>query len=323
MTEITIALDRYDRHVPLFLGAVEPPRGLRYRALEVGMVPPRRDGIDRHGRMLKGLEFDAAEVSLASYIMAKQRGLPLVGVPVFPRRLFSQNHIFVNRGAGIRKPSDLKGKRVGLWAFQVTMSVLAKGDLKSFYGVPWEEIRWVTQHPEEIGWSADGLAVERAPEGRLLADMLVDGEIDGFIHPHPPAVVQERTDRVGRLFEDTEAECARYASARGYYPIMHLIAVKEERVRERPSLPRELMALCDEAKRLAYDFYHDPGYALVAFGRNAYERQCGTLGADPWKTGVSANRRNLEQFIDYMVDQRLIKTRVAVESLFDRSVLET
>ena len=152
MTEITIALDRYDRHVPLFLNAVEPPPGLRYRALEVGMVPPRRDGIDRHGRMLKGLEFDAAEVSLASYIMAKQRGLPLIGVPVFPRRLFSQNHLFVNRNSGIRKPADLKGKRIGLWAFQVTMSVLAKGDLKSFYGVPWEEIRWVTEQPEELAW---------------------------------------------------------------------------------------------------------------------------------------------------------------------------
>jgi len=323
MTEITIALDRYDRHMPLFLNAVEPPRGLRYRALEVGMVPPRRDGIDRHGRMLKGLEFDAAEVSLASYIMAKQRGLPLIGVPVFPRRLFSQNHLFVNRNAGIRRPADLKGKRIGLWAFQVTMSVLAKGDLKSFYGVPWEEIRWVTQHPEEIGWSAEGLSVERAPEGRLLAEMLVEGEIDGYIHPHPPAVVQERTDRVTRLFDNTEAECSRYAAARGYYPIMHLIAVKEERVRERPSLPRELMALCEEAKRVAYDFYHDPGYALVAFGRNALERQQDTLGADPWKAGVSANRRNLAEFIDYMVDQRLIKAPVAVDSLFDRSVLDT
>ena len=72
---ISLALDRYDRHVPFFLGSVPAPAGLRYNALEVGMVPPRRDGIDRHKRMLRDLEFDAAEVSLCSYILAKARQL--------------------------------------------------------------------------------------------------------------------------------------------------------------------------------------------------------------------------------------------------------
>ena len=120
---VSLALDRYDRHVPFFLGTVQPPRGLKYKALEVGMVPPRRDGIERHKRMLRDLEFDAAEVSLCSYIIAKSRGSTLTGIPVFPRRLYSQNHIFVNRESGIEKPADLRGRRVGLWAFQVTMSV--------------------------------------------------------------------------------------------------------------------------------------------------------------------------------------------------------
>ncbi len=320
---LTIALDRYDRHVPLFLNAIPGPGGLRYRALEVGMVPPRRDGIDRHGRMLRDLEFDAAEVSLASYIMAKKRGVPLTGVPIFPRRLFSQNHMFVNRSAGIRTPADLRGRRVGLWAFQVTMSVLAKGDLKSFYGVPWEEIRWITQHPEEIAWIRGDLPVERVPQGRRLTQMLIDGEIDAFIHPHPPADVQQRTDRVARLFPAVRDECARYASARGYFPIMHLIAVKEQRLRQRPALARELMALFEEAKREAYDFYHDPGYALLAFARNDYEQQIGELGPDPWTSGLKANRENLEMFIGYMVDQRLLDAPVPLDRLFDKSVLDT
>lgn len=320
---ITLALERYDRHVPLLLDLVPPPAGLKVRALEVGMIPPRRDGVDRHGRMLRGLEFDAAEVSLASYIMAKARGVPLTAIPVFPRRLFSQNHIFVNRAAGISTPADLKGRRVGLWAFQVTMSVLAKGDLKSHYGVAWEAIRWITQHPEEIGWSGEGMPIERAPAGRDIAEMLVAGEIDALVHPHPPALVQERTDRIGRLFDDVEAECVRYAAARGYYPIMHLVAIKEDRVRERPALPRELIALMDEAKRQAYDFYHDPGYALLAFARTEYERQITRLGADPWTTGLAVNRKNLEHFIEYMVDQRLIDRPIALEQLFHASVLDT
>jgi 4,5-dihydroxyphthalate decarboxylase len=316
--DLTLALDRYDRHVPLFMNLVEPAPGLRYRALEVGMVPPRRDGIDRHRRMLRDLEFDAAEVSLASYIMARQRGAPLTAIPVFPRRLFSQNHVFVNRAAGIRKPADLVGRRVGLWAFQVTMSVLAKGDLKDYYGVPWESIEWYTQHAEEIPWSHPSVRLHKV-EGEL-AGMLLDGEIDAYIHPHPPALVQERS---ARLFEPSDEECVRYYEARGYYPIMHLVAIKEETVRARPALPRELMALFDEAKRIAWDFYHDPGYALLAFARNEYERQAAALGSDPWTAGLAANRANLERFVGWMVDQRLLERPVDVESLFHPSVSDT
>ena len=319
--DLTLALDRYDRHVPLFMNLVEPPPDLRYRALEVGMVPPRRDGIDRHRRMLRDLEFDAAEVSLASYIMARQRGAPLTAIPVFPRRLFSQNHVFVRRAAGIRTPGDLAGRRVGVWAFQVTMSVLAKGDLKDYYGVPWESIEWYTQYPEEIPWTHPTLRLRKV-EGDL-AGMLLDGEIDAYIHPHPPSLVQDRSDRIARLFEPPAEECARYFKARGYYPIMHLVAIRDERVRERPALPRELMALFDEAKRIAWDFYHDPGYALLAFARTEYERQMAVLGADPWTSGLAANRANLEHFVGWMVDQRLLDRPVPVESLFHPSVLDT
>ena len=320
---LTIALDRYDRHMPLFLGAVNPPEGIRFKVLEVGMVPPRRDGIDRHRRMLAEREFDVCEVSLASYIMAKQRGMRLTAVPVFPRRLFSQNHIFVNVDSGIRSPADLIGKRVGLWAFQTTMSVLAKGDLKFGYGVPWERIHWVTQHPEEIPWSADGVSVEQAAPGKDLAEMLVAGEIDAFIHPLPPALVRTRTDRVSRLFRDAPAECVRYYGKHGYYPIMHLLAVREDLVGAIPALPRMLIDVWEESKRQSYDCYQDPGYAVLAFAQNEYEHQLGALGADPWPSGLAANRSNLERFMDYMVDQKLLAVRPPVEALFDASVMDS
>ena len=74
-TRITLALDRYDRHVPFFLGQLSVPPDIDLVPLEVGMVPPRRHGIDRHARMLRKHEFDAAEVSLASYIVAKDPAL--------------------------------------------------------------------------------------------------------------------------------------------------------------------------------------------------------------------------------------------------------
>ena len=76
-------------------------QGLRLRMLEVGMSHPCRDGIARHERFLRNNEFDIAETSLSSHVIATSRGAPFVGIPVFPRRLFSQNHMFVNVSAGI------------------------------------------------------------------------------------------------------------------------------------------------------------------------------------------------------------------------------
>ncbi|MGC2199968.1 MAG: hypothetical protein WA633_07450 [Stellaceae bacterium] len=101
---LTIALERYDRHIPLFMGSVKPPAGLTLKMLEVGMSHPGRDGVARHERFLQNNEFDIAETSLSSHVIATSRGAPFVGIPVFPRRLFSQNHIFVNRSAGKAHP---------------------------------------------------------------------------------------------------------------------------------------------------------------------------------------------------------------------------
>ena len=110
---ITLALDRYDRHLPFFDGTISLPEGLtELKVFQTGQHGALRDGEHRHERMLRDGEFDAAETSLASYIVARSRGLPFTAIPVFPRRLFSQGQIFVNARAGIETPADLAGRTV-------------------------------------------------------------------------------------------------------------------------------------------------------------------------------------------------------------------
>jgi 4,5-dihydroxyphthalate decarboxylase len=326
MTEptLTLAIDLYDRHMPFFLGTVSPPDGFSIEALEVGMVPPRRHGIARHRRMLTDREFDIAEVSLASYIMAIARGDDLIATPVFPRRLFSQNHIFVNSKAGIESPKDLEGRQVAIWAFQVTMSVLAKGDLKREYGVSWENIRWRTMHEEELAWSGGGdVDIERLPDGCDVVELLRAGEIDGFIHPHPPSAVLSADPRIRRLFADSDRESARYYKKYDYYPIMHVLAFPRDLATRLPNLPRELIRMWDEAKAQAAEYYLDPGFATLAFARNVYEAQRDELAPDLWPSGLAANRANLEDFVDYCRDQGLIENSLPVDSLFHESTLDT
>ena len=321
---LAIALERYDRHVPFFTSSIKLPPGLSLRPLEVGMGPPRRDGVDRHRRFLQDKEFDIAETSLSSHVIAMSRGEPFVGIPVFPRRLFSQNHFFVNTASGIEKPQDLAGRRVILRTFQTTMSVLALGDLKFEYGVPWQSIRWIVAS-DEVMPLADrkGIEVERVDHTTDVGRMLIEGKADAMIHPHPPHAVLESPERVRPLFSDRKTEALRYFRKHGYYPIMHLLAVQRPVVEAHPWLPRALMDIWDDAKNQSRDFYEDPGYAYVAFARNELEAQDAAMARDPWVSGVTANRANLERFVQYSLDQRLIEQPVPVERLFHESTWGT
>ncbi len=322
--DLSIALERYDRHVPFFMGSVEAPEELTLRPFEVGMAPPRRDGVDRHRRFLEDGEFDIAETSLSSHIIATSRGAPFVGIPIFPRRLFSQNHFFVNVNSGIEKPADLAGKKVIIRTFQTTMTVLALGDLKFEYGVDWRDINWIVAIDEVMKLEdRKGVNVQHVDLDADVGRMLIEGEADAMIYPHPPPSVLLATDRIRPLFPDRRAEALRYHAKHGYYPIMHVVAFKKALIDSEPWLAKAVMGMWDDSARQAREFYEDPGYATLAFARNQLEEETESLGANPWPSGIKANRRNLENFIEYSVDQQLIKEPITVDSLFHESTWDS
>ena len=81
------------------------------RALKEGTVKP--DGIDltvltdmdsttRHWRFLRNRDFDMAETSASSYIVARGQDWPVRALPVFLHRRFRHGFVFINTGKGIR-----------------------------------------------------------------------------------------------------------------------------------------------------------------------------------------------------------------------------
>jgi 4,5-dihydroxyphthalate decarboxylase len=320
---LTIALDRYDRHVPFFMGLVPRDAPVDVVPLEVGMVSGRRDGANRHGRMLHDREFDVCEVSLSSYIIAKSRGAPFTAVPVFPRRLFSQGNMFVAKDSAIEHPRELAGRRVGVWSFQTTLSVLAKGDLALEYGTPWQSIEWHTLFAEEIRVEIPEATIRRLPEHADVVAMLARGELDALVHPHPPADALLRDGPVRRLFRDWRGEAVRYFGKYGHYPIMHLLVLTEALAEREPWLPRALIEWWEQSKTIARDFYHDPTYALMPFAQVELADQEAALGADLFPSGLALNRPDLDQFLDYSFRQHLTTRRLGAEELFHGSVLNT
>jgi 4,5-dihydroxyphthalate decarboxylase len=321
--KLTLALSHYDRHIPFFDGSVQA-EGVDLQVLEVGQSEPLKHGRDRHERMLQKGEFDICELSLSSYLMAKSRGMPFMAIPVFPRRLFSLSQMWVNVDAKITSPQDLIGKRVGLSTFQTTLSVLAKGDLQSEYDVPWRRMHWMVSKEEAVPFKRqEGVHIELIAAGKKIGAMLEQGEIDALMVPHPPHEALRGSPKIRRLFADPKQEEVKYFQKNGYYPIMHVVAFKDEVLAKSPGVARSVAAAFDRAKEICMAYYDDPNWSRFVWGRHLFEEERRAFGADPWPHGVKKNRANLERFMGYSLDQGLMERKLEVEELFAAATLDS
>jgi 4,5-dihydroxyphthalate decarboxylase len=320
---LTIAIERYDRHFPFYDGTVPVPDGIDLKVLQVGQSPTLRDGTNRHGRMLKG-EFDVAEFSMSSYLMAKSRGFSLVAIPVFPRRLFSQSQMWVHSESSFAHPRDLIGKKVALSSFQTTLSLLAKGDMKFYYDAPWEGVHWLLTSDEKVKFKVkDGVKVNFIGNRQDLGRALETKAIDAFFLPHPPHSVVSGQTRARRLFADCKGEELNYFRRVGDYPIMHVVVIQQDLVARAPWVARTLFDMFNKAKEIAESYYADPNWSRLAWGSQSFEDERKAFGRDPWENGFKCNRSTIERFITYSRDQGLIETTYAPETLFCEDMLDT
>ena len=321
--EITLAVDRYDRHFPFFDGSLSHDFDLDIKPFQVGQSAKLQHGTDRHESFLRG-QYDVAEFSMSSFLAAKTRGYPIVGIPVFPRRLFSTSQMWVSLDSEMTEPSHLIGRSVALSAFQTTLSLLAKGDLEFHYEVPWRSIHWKLTTKEKIPLEhGPDVSVEFIGERDQLGDRLQSGEIDAFFLPHPPANVMSGEIPARRLFLDPELEEERYFNEVGLFPIMHVIAIQESLANKRPELPLELMKIFHSAFDVAEGYYADPNWSMLPGCRHQFERDRERFKCKEWPRGFEANRSNIDMLMRYAVDQGIGAEYRSPEALFAEVTLET
>src|SRR5262249_59973965 len=189
-------------------------------------------------------EFAVCELSLSSSTVKLAQGdFPYVGVPAFVSRAFRHTSIYV-RTDRVRRPEDLRGRKVGLPEYQLTANVWARALLEDDYGVKPSDIHWIRGGIEEPGRPEKitvklpaGVRLDNAPDGATISQLLADGEIDGFIAPRPPSFMTEATQNVGWLFRDPTAAAKDYFKRTGIFPIMHLIGIRRTLVDKHPYLP--------------------------------------------------------------------------------------
>ncbi len=319
--KLSVAIGDYDRNRPLIDGAVAldgvdpvfmtlPPEEIFFRAFRTE-------------------EFDICECSLSSFSVKTAAGeCPYVGVPAFVSRMFRHTSIYV-RTDRVKKPQELKGRKVGVPEYQLTAIVWARAILQDDFGVTPADIHWIRggiEHagrPEKISIKLPpGVRLDDAPENTTISELLARGDIDGFIAPRPPAVA---ASNIGWLFSDPVAAAKDYFKRTGIFPIMHLIGVRRTLAERHPWLPAAVLKAFERSKALALAHLADTSATKVTlpFVEERMREARELMGEDYWSYGLAPNRKVLETFLRHHHAQGLSSRLLKPEELFHPSTHES
>jgi 4,5-dihydroxyphthalate decarboxylase len=321
---ITIACGNYDRTKAIRDGRV------KVEGCAVTYLPLYPEEIFH--RAFKFQEFDVSEISFSSYIRTVAAGnSEYIGVPAFVSRIFRHSGIYVRKGAGITKPEDLRGKRIGVPEYQITAVVWMRGMMQHEYGVKPSEIHWRSGGQEEAGRHErtplkpiPGLDLQPIGDDKTLVGMLRDGELDALFTARAPSSFQNGEDHIQLLFPNTRAAEQAYYKKTKLFPIMHLIGIRKTLAEQYPWLATSVYKAFCEAKALAMIDLRDVNALMVTLPWLVAETKetAAIMGNDFWKYGIDENLPEIEALTQYIYEQGLADRKVKVEELFHPSVFE-
>jgi 4,5-dihydroxyphthalate decarboxylase len=317
--QLTFASGLYDRMQPLYTGEVQPD-GIDLNFIAIDQPRPIFD------RMSAGQEFDVAEYSSSEFVQRFcNKQCPFVAIPVFPSRAFRHGFIAIHKKAGIAKPKDLEGKRVGVPLFTMTAAIYINGILQHEYGVDLRKIQWV-QGAMNTGGAHGSPSVlplhkpfpiEQNHSNKSMSDLIEERVVDATLGTSLPEAILTNPDIV-RLFPNyVELEKEFYLRTR-IYPIMHLIAIRKDVYEKYPFIATSLYDAFVKAKKIALEkmFNLRALRYMTPFLMRDIDEIHEIFNGDPWPYGIEPNRPTLEAFMTYLTDQSLIAAPVPVEDLF-------
>ena len=192
---LSVAVGDYDRTRALIDGAVQIDG---VDPVYMQLVPE-----EIFFRAFRAAEFDICELSMSSYTVKTAQGnCPYIAVPAFVSRAFRHTSVYV-RTDRVKKPQDLKGRKVGVPEYQLTANVWARAFLEDDYGVKRSDIHWIRggiEHagrPEKITVKLPpGVRLDNAPEGKTISALL---EVRRHRRLHRAAAADPGRDRAIRI----------------------------------------------------------------------------------------------------------------------------
>jgi len=237
-------------------------------------------------RVVRDLEFDVAELSIVTFLLARAHGKPLALLPAVMFGRFQHPYLFSIRDLA---PKDLEGRRVAIRSGSVTTVAWVRGILAEDYGVDLARVRWITFEDAHVAEFRDPPGTERAAPGQTPFGMLLAGDVDAAVLSDPAP----KDPRLRSVIPDPASAAVAWQLRNSAIQVNHMVAVRQPMA---PQLVREVYRLLRESKRL------------------------GAEDAADCPFGVANNRRNLEAAIACVHRQGLIPARWAAGELLDAAV---
>jgi 4,5-dihydroxyphthalate decarboxylase len=328
--ELSIAMSANPRTWPVLDGRVKAD-GI---AWNVSTVSPS----ELFWRQLRFGDFDVSEMSMSSLMMVLARGnRDWIGLPIFTTRRFFHTWVLVRREAGIERPADMKGKRVGVPEYQQTAALWARGVLQHEFGVhPSEMEFWMERLPSHShAFAANfvpppGVTIRQIPADKNIGEMMLKGELDAtllYIRAGADDLVdRSRADlahhpAIAPLFRDTLAEGVRYFGKTGIFPINHGMVIRRAIAEEHPWAVINIYKAFEEAHAIAERERAQQTEYHVLTGALPPEAEAALL-KPVMRHGVAANRATLEAAAQYSHEQGLTPRRLGLDEIFAAQMME-
>lgn len=282
--------------------------------------------IAAYRRMVRGLEFDVCELAPTTYLMAREAGVPMTALPIFLMRKFHHADVVCRTDAGIERPADLAGHRVGVRAYSVTTGVWVRGILQHDHGVHLNEVTWVVDDEDHVLSYRPPENVVRLPSGESIAGEFATGKIAaalsgpaGVGRSGPPSGDWHGSDTPPAadhrpLFLDAAERAADWHRRTGIYPIHGVVVVRNDVLAERPWVAQSLFEAFTRARDDYVARLNDPD--LDSNDDQRYRAVREVVGRQPLPFGIEDNRTSLQALIDIAYEQQLLSRQLTVEEIF-------
>jgi 4,5-dihydroxyphthalate decarboxylase len=327
--------------ISAFNERVQPLMDGTIQAEGIEIVPTYSHPSETFWRQLKFQEFEVGEMSMSSYLIARERGFDIMALPVFPSRRLFHTELSYNVDSGIEKPGDLAGKRFGVGEYQQTAALWQRGILEHDFGVSQYKVHWFMERTEELSHGGvtgftppAGISFQRIPPDKSMASMLLNNELDAAAINSPwknmPNVIGRSHripgsgdwSKVKLLFSDRMAEGARFFKKWGFLPVNHAYTIRGDVYKRYPWVAFNLYTAFVKAKEHFNSKLIDTIPSALFFGREYLAMTQELFGTDPYPYGVKSNRKMLETLIDFSHEQGLTTKKMQVEELFAPSTLD-
>jgi 4,5-dihydroxyphthalate decarboxylase len=272
----------------------------------------------RHRKIIAG-EFDGGELSISSFILARQRGVKLRGLPVFLSRKFRHRCMYFSAASPLKDPSEVSGKKITVHRYNATTPVWLKGILQNEYGVKPASVEWIVAEPdiaeESLRPPPPEIRVRLVSEPRTrehAIELVERGEIDAALEPYDALATNPK---LRRMFPDHRGAEEDFFRRNRVFPINHLFVLKEEVAARHPGVVEDILDAFNRAEAAADRYRGDKQKEEAAWERKVMG------GPFEYSLNRGPARKSLETLFTYQVQQGISDQKPELESLFFPEVL--